>query len=740
VAVVGGATWLGAAALRWDAALISLVAAATAWTLAGAVIATAAAIVGYTFEIARDRRNIVTAVMVAIALNVAARSHLGGFLGLSAIVVLALALFIGAIGTRRRTRAVRGTVITVVATAATLAAASTAAFGVSGLLAAGDLRDGNTHARNGLTALGGGDIDAARIAFDDAAASFRRADGRTDSLVTAAARIVPGVAQHHRAATELTGAASDTSGVLADRLADIDLDVLSSENGRIDVEAVRTLQQPLLAVEREITALQRSIADLDSRWLIPAIADRIEDLAAEVDEQRLRTSDAVAVATVAPGLLGGDGPRTYFIGFTTPVEARGLGGFMGNWAEITITDGTIEMTRFGRTDDLNDAGDPTRRFTSSAGNDAAGSGDQHGLDEWLTRYGAYSLNSGPGGTTGPAAWKNINMSPDMATTGRAIADLYPQSGGGEIDGVFIMDVYTLARLLEFTGPIPLPDGVVIKGQDRITADNATEFLLNDQYDVTEHVERVDLLEDFSIAVIDRLLDAPLPDPVALLDALGPMVDQGRLTGWAARATEQDLFSRLGLAGTLPALDRERGGDGLAITFNNAAGSKIDYYLEAVADYEVVADARTNTASAELVLTLTNNAPVTGEPWYVIGSVIGLPDGTNRTWVSIFSRLPVTDVRLDDEPVATETDTEAGYFVTSAFITLGSEESATLRLTLDGRLDVADGYELAVRSPPTVGPTPIRVDATWIGADADPHRETAELNEPGLARTRVDSED
>ena len=71
------------------------------------------------------------------------------------------------------------------------------------------------------------------------------------------------------------------------------------------------------------------------------------------------------------------------------------------------------------------------------------------------------------------------MSPDIATTGRAIADLYPQSGGGQLDGAFIMDVYTLARFLEFTGPIQVPDS-----DQLLTADTAADFLLNDQYDLT----------------------------------------------------------------------------------------------------------------------------------------------------------------------------------------------------------------------------------------------------------------
>ncbi len=61
------------------------------------------------------------------------------------------------------------------------------------------------HTRDGLDALGDGDITAARTSFEAAAASFDAADRRIDSPITAIARWVPGVAQHHRVATELDG-------------------------------------------------------------------------------------------------------------------------------------------------------------------------------------------------------------------------------------------------------------------------------------------------------------------------------------------------------------------------------------------------------------------------------------------------------------------------------------------------------------------------------------------------------
>jgi hypothetical protein len=389
------------------------------------------------------------------------------------------------------------------------------------------------------------------------------------------------------------------------------------------------------------------------------------------------------------------------------------------------------MTRFGRADDLNEAGDPTiRRFAT---------GDGTGLDQWVNRYGPFNITSGPDGTTGKEPWKNINMSPDMATTGRAIANLYPQSGGGTLDGAFIMDVYTLARFLEFTGPIPVPD----TGQV-LTAETAADFLLNDQYDLTKVDARVDVLEGFSRAVIDTLLAGTLPAPTTLLDTLGPMVDQGRFTGWMARPTEQAVLEQIGMSGTLPVIDD--GGttpgalgissDALAITFNNAVGNKIDYYLAAEADYRVQADATTGATTATLTLSMTNGAPDNGEPGYVIGNPIGLPVGMNRTWVSVYSRLPVTGVTIDGLPIDHQTSTEAGYLVTSAYVSLPAGATATLDVELAGTLDTHAGYTLATRTPPTVAPTPLTIDATWTDSDGEAHTARDERRDPGSGVLRV----
>ncbi len=168
--------------------------------------------------------------------------------------------------------------------------------------------------------------------------------------LVAAARFVPGIAQHHRVVTELSNDAADAALFLSDQLDAVDMERLSVTDGRIDIDQVEAVQRPLRAIQLRIEALQRAVDDLDSPWLISPVGDRVDDLAEELATQRQRSGDALRLATAAPALLGDDESRTYFIGFTTPAEARGGGGFMGNWAEVTVTDGQIEMTDFGRAD------------------------------------------------------------------------------------------------------------------------------------------------------------------------------------------------------------------------------------------------------------------------------------------------------------------------------------------------------------------------------------------------------
>ena len=228
-----------------------------------------------------------------------------------------------------------------------------------------------------------------------------------------------------------------------------------------------------------VETLAATVDDVRSAWLLGPFTERLDTLDENISDYRPRLQDAIEAIGRVPALLGADGPRTYFVAFTTPAETRGLGGFMGNWIELTVDDGSIEIAESGRTGDLNRGGTSARSVS--------------GPQDWLDTWGQYGFNDGPGGTTGAVPWSNVTVSPQFSSTGQVIAELYPQSGGTDVDGVFALDPYAVQALLGFTGPVTV-EGV----EAPISASNVIDFLLVDQYEL-ETDDRIDVLEEVSQA-------------------------------------------------------------------------------------------------------------------------------------------------------------------------------------------------------------------------------------------------
>jgi len=130
--------------------------------------------------------------------------------------------------------------------------------------------------------------------------------------------------------------------------------------------------------------------------------------------------------------------------FTTPAEARGLGGFIGNYAEIRTDQGRIEVSAFGRRQRLD------RLLTEAGGGVCTGCSQ-----ELLDGYGRRGLTLGPNGGVADQVWSTLSEPSHFPYVGEAAASLYPLSGGTELDGVIVADPYVLQALMTFTGPIPV---------------------------------------------------------------------------------------------------------------------------------------------------------------------------------------------------------------------------------------------------------------------------------------------
>ncbi len=687
--------WSAASAPWWAgvvaAACATALAPSAGWMLLGVATLFGGLAVGAT------RRSLPWSRAAVAAASTLVFAHLGNtqFFGFTSIVAVVVLGVLTVLGVRRRPRRDRKVLWIVLGGTAAAAVLAVVGFGLAAVSSRAAIEQGNRAARDGLQLLTDGDLRGASTAFSVAAERFADADTRLGRPWAQPARLVPVIAQHREAAATLVQSASDGSLQIARQLAVIDYDALRVSNGSIDLDAIRGLQQPVAVLQATLDGLVADIDSARSPWLLPELDDRMTELLGDLVARQDDIATARAAVDRAPEMLGAEGPRVYFVAFTTPAEARGLGGFMGNWAEITIDRGRLGVTGFGRTTDL---ARPTPKTLTPP--DLG----------FLELYGPALWGSGSELLAGEDVWSNITVSPHFPSVAAMIAELYPQSGGDQLDGVVAMDVFAVARLMEITGDVELPDGTVVG------AGNAAEFLLREQYLGDDQEERVDNLEFVARETTTRLLTSDLPAPPELGEMFGPLARENRLVAWMTRPEDDDVLRRVGMSGVLPALD---GGDGVTISLNNAGANKIDAFLEGSATYEAEVNRPLGRVDGTVTITLRNTAPAFGLPDEVIGNLVELPRGTNRLQLLVHTALEVTSFRIDGEPAGFRRGVEQGYVVTSAFIDIPAGREVVVQLGTGGPIDPGAAYRVVTRAPATARPFPFDVTADLDNRDPPP---------------------
>ncbi|MCU1396224.1 MAG: hypothetical protein JWM34_4652 [Ilumatobacteraceae bacterium] len=685
IAGTAACVWAAASAPWWALTLVAIFATALAPNVLLAVLGIAA--FGLAVSIGALRVNWAWARSLTIALcaQVLARQH-GGKFGVSAIIGIAMMIAIFAIGGWRRPSKVRRRAIRVMLVAAGFVVLAGAGLAASAISAHSTVNTANSEAHRGLDLLSSGDVDGARAAFQQAHQSFQSASDSLTKPWAQPARLLPVLAQNRNSAADLAEAAASATASIDTILSELNFDAVKPVDGRIDLDAVAALEKPLTDLTTVLDNLSQASHDAASPWLLHLVQKGISDLDRDLAKERVQGDNALRVVRVVPDMLGKTGKRVYFVAFCTPSEARGSLGFMGNFAEVTADEGKLSITRFGRTTaDLNPGGDPDDRVIS-------------GMDEFLKEWGQFGFNTGPGGTAAPDVWQQVTFSRDFPSTAQVISQLYPQSGGQPIDGVFALDPAALAGLLKITGPISV-DGI----NKPLTAANAEQYLLLDQYrDATSKPDRVDALESLANAASDHLFNGTLPDPRDLAKIFGPLARAGHLAAWSPVTAEEALFQQFHADDALPVLD---GGDGIGLAINNTAGSKIDSFLRVSLDYSSSRDSASGQVRSVATLTITNTAPAAGLPDYVIGSVHGLPLGMNRMYLTVYTALGLTSATRDGQPLDLTAGVERGWKTYSNYLNFGAGQTSKIVMNLASTQPI-NGSDITVIVPALAVPATI----------------------------------
>ena len=587
------------------------------------------------------------------------------------------------VGLTRTRRPTRGRIVVSLAGIIVLLALGAVAGVLAALSARPDIDRAVELATDGIDQLGDDD-ESARANLRDAAGAFASAEEDLTAWWARPALIVPGVAQQARAVSTMASAGADLARTAADASDDADLESVRPRNGRVELAALAGLQDPLDRSVRSLRSADSRLDDVASPLLLPPLADRLETLRDEVAEARSSADLAAAAVAVAPDLLGADGPRRYFVSFQNPAEQRGNGGFMGNWAELTADDGVLSLTRSGRIRDLREAQER--------------GAEVDGEEEIQRVYGLAART-----------WGLVNFSPDNPSVSRMIAQLYPQSGGAELDGVLTMTPAALAGFLELTGPVE------VEGYpQQLTSENVERIMLHEQYlefSQETNDQRTDFLADAVETVFDRLLSIDLPGPAAIAEELGPTVTSRDLQLWSRHDAEQQLFARIGADGDV---SRDQV-DSVGVVTQNYNGNKIDWFLHRDVSYDAAWDPETGAVTGTLRAAIENRAPASGLPPSVIGwggdlSAGQRPvgDGENLMAVTLYSTLPIERVRVDGLEVAFDSVDELGHRTARFFLSVPPQGRRVVIADVAGEVIAGNRYVVRALRQPAANPDVIDV--------------------------------
>lgn len=486
---------------------------------------------------------------------------------------------------------------------------------------------------------------------------IRAEAARAHSLTTGPAWWVganlPGAGSPLQSARTITTTADRIgSGVLPSvvRLAD-EVSRTHLTNSAIDLGPVRRLEPVLHRALVTITRLTGEARQAGGTWFGPVQSARSSFLR-QLDRIDGELTGADRAARVALPLLGGDGPQRYFVAFLNEAEARGVGGIPAAFAIATMDDGRLTFDHFGS--------DVEFRHVRAA------------VDlgpEFTALYG----QDDPTGT-----YANSDLSPDFRNAARIWAGLWEARSGQRVDAAIALDPSALGYLLAVTGPARTASGQVIDKKNVVALTQRDLYRRFGNGTKADDAARKAYVIELAQAISHRL--AAGGKPQRLVRAVSHAAKERRFVAWSADPRVEAEIEAAGWAGALPSA----GPPATGFVVNNAAGSKLDYYLRRSLSY-----ARSSCAagaSATATLKLTNAAP-SGLPPYVTfradtAARRGTP-GDNRLLVTYYASAGarIRSVSLDGRTQAFTTAPENGLPTVTVDVELPRGTTRTLRVEI-----------------------------------------------------------
>ncbi len=419
------------------------------------------------------------------------------------------------------------------------------------------------------------DLSAARMDFQSAGDKLASARSSLDAdPLVWALRHLPGLGGQVDTAVTLTEIGEEAAAI---GLAGVDA---AGEFVAMREDEEGTLPERILAIfeatDPHIASISAHLAAVDElrqrtsdRSLLPPLRSAMDEL----DDRRVQVDDLVTTynraRAFAPDFLGFSGPRTYLILAHNNAELLPTGGLVSVVGTLRVDEGRIEGL------DFQDAVEFSQRWRETG----AFVEPPAPLQQYLLKDYSWNLPTS-------------NWSPDFPTSAQQ-AELFFELGGGHpVDGVIGINVFTLERLLEITGPVDIPEFDVT-----VTSENA--------FDLTEEHTRVPFepqgdRKEFVVLLADEVLGRVLrPTPgmwSPLVDVVQELGEEKNLLLYSHDPDQQQLIREFEWDGEVD----YTAGDFLMLVDANVNSTKLNVVLEQTIDIKV---RLSDSGSARTVVTV-----------------------------------------------------------------------------------------------------------------------------------------
>lgn len=487
----------------------------------------------------------------------------------------------------------------------------------------GDLRDAEASVTRLKDSLDDEDPSSSDAAVAALRADARSAAERTDGAWWAALTHMPAVGDDATGVQAMSRSLDTIAdgGVqpLSDSVQDVD-QVLAG--GRIDVAAVRDLQQPVGQAHRAFASAAADVSGLDSSGYAGPLRSRFQRYASVVDDTAAALGSAEKATEVLPGMAGADGPRDYLLVFQNNAEIRATGGLPGSWARLHAEDGKISIVQQGTAAEFPERATPILPLTKSE------------LALHHEQLGTY--------------FHDANFTPDFPRAAELWTarwqEKYPAT---RLDGVLSLDPVAMSYLLEGTGPVQV-------GGLTLTSDNAVDELLNRPYRELSPAAQ-DLLFAKAAKAIFEASTGHMQSPMRLVEGLDRAAREGRFLVAPRDPAEREALAGTRVEGALTADDGRT--PHVDIALNDGTGSKMSYYLRYWADLKPIkCEGGTQTLTGSMTLNQNISATDAAKlPGSVTGSgTFGVNPGKQIVVMPIYGpyggtidHISVNGKRLDD---------------------------------------------------------------------------------------------